>query len=125
MSSPGILEYVQRHMLAKFPNNEYRGREAKRTDPYGPQDMATYVMQSLLVFRHRLHIQGAILLRISNSDGLYSKVSSKRFLLTVPRWYFFCGSFMLFLSFFCGSFMLCVCYAFVRVCVLLLCGHLL
>ena len=35
------------------------------------------------------------------------------FLLTVPRRYFFCGSFMLFLS--------CVCYAFVRVCLLLPC----
>ena len=30
---------------------------------------------------------------------------------------FFCGSFMLFLS--------CVCYAFVRVCLLMPCGHLL
>ena len=31
--------------------------------------------------------------------------------------YFFCGSFMLFLS--------CVCYTFVRICLLLPCGHLL
>ena len=37
---------------------------------------------------------------------------SKIFLLTVPRRYFFCGSFMLFLS--------CVCYSFVCAC-----GHLL
>ena len=44
------------------------------------------------------------------------KPSSKIFLLTVPRRYFFCGSFMLFLS--------CVCYAFVRVCLLMPCGHL-
>ena len=39
------------------------------------------------------------------------KPSSKIFLLTLPRRYFFCGSFMLFLS--------CVCYAFVHVCLLL------
>ena len=39
------------------------------------------------------------------------------FLLTVTRRYFFRGSFMLFLS--------CVCYAFVHVCLLLPCGHLL
>ena len=45
------------------------------------------------------------------------KPSSKIFLLTVPRRYFFCGSFMIFLS--------CVCYVFVRVCLLLPCGHLL
>ena len=37
--------------------------------------------------------------------------------MTVPRRYFFCGSFILFLS--------CVCYAFVRVCSLMPCGHLL
>ena len=36
-------------------------------------------------------------------------------LLTVPRRYFFCGSFVLF----CG------CYVFVRVCLYVLCGHLL
>ena len=42
--------------------------------------------------------------------------SSKIFLLTGSRRYSFCGSFMLFLS--------CVCYAFVRVCLLLPCGHL-
>ena len=45
------------------------------------------------------------------------KVSSKIFLLTVPKRYFFCGSFMLFLS--------CVWYVFVRVCLLMPCGHLL
>ena len=45
------------------------------------------------------------------------KPSSKIFLLTVPRRCFFCGSFMLFLS--------CFCYAFVRVCLLMHCGHLL
>ena len=38
-------------------------------------------------------------------------------LLTVPRRYFFCGSFILILS--------CVCYDFVRVCLLMPCGHLL
>ena len=45
------------------------------------------------------------------------KPSSKIFLQTVPRRYFFCGSFILFL--------LCVCYAFVRVCLLMPSGHLL
>ena len=45
------------------------------------------------------------------------KPSSKIFLLTVPRRRFFCGSFMLFLS--------CFCYAFVRVCLLMPCSHLL
>ena len=45
------------------------------------------------------------------------KSSSKICLLTDPRRYFFCGSFMLFLS--------CVCYAFVRFCLLMPCGHLL
>ena len=45
------------------------------------------------------------------------KPSSKIFLLTVPRRYFFCGSFMIFLS--------CFCYAFVRICLLMPCGHLL
>ena len=45
------------------------------------------------------------------------KPSSKIFLLTVRRGHFFCGSFMLFLS--------CVCCAFVRVCLLSPCGHLL
>ena len=43
--------------------------------------------------------------------------SGKIILPTVPRRYFFCGSFMLFL--------VCVCYAFMRVCLLLPCGHLL
>ena len=45
------------------------------------------------------------------------KPSSKIFLLTVPRRCFFCGPFMLFLS--------CFCYAFVRVWLLMNCGHLL
>ena len=45
------------------------------------------------------------------------KPSSKIFFLTVPRWCFFCGSFMLVLS--------CMCYAFLRVCLLMPCGHLL
>ena len=45
------------------------------------------------------------------------KPSSKIFLLTVPKRYFFCGSFMLFLS--------CVCNAFVRFCLLMPCCHLL
>ena len=43
--------------------------------------------------------------------------SSKINLLTVPRRYFFCGSFMFFLS--------CVCFVFVCVCLLVPCGHLL
>ena len=38
-------------------------------------------------------------------------------LLTVPRRYFFCGSFMFLLS--------CVCYAFVCICLFVPCGHLL
>ena len=38
-------------------------------------------------------------------------------LLTIPRRYFFCGSFMFFLSR--------VCYTFVRVCLFAPCGHLL
>ena len=45
------------------------------------------------------------------------KPSSKIFILTVPRLCFFCGSFMLFLP--------CSCCAFVRVCSLMPCGHLL
>ena len=45
------------------------------------------------------------------------KLPSKNILLTVPRRYFFCGSFMFFLS--------CVCYAFVRVCLYVPCGQLL
>ena len=45
------------------------------------------------------------------------KPSSKIFFVTVPRGCFFCGSFMLFLS--------CFCYAFVRICLLMPCGHLL
>ena len=40
-----------------------------------------------------------------------------KYSLTVPRRYFFCGSFMFFLS--------CVCFAFVRVCLYVPCGHLL
>ena len=43
---------------------------------------------------------------------------SKIILLTVPRRYFFCGSFMIF-------FLSCVCYAFVRICLFVPCGHLL
>ena len=43
------------------------------------------------------------------------KPLSNIFLLTIPRQDFFCGSFMLFIS--------CVCYAFVRVCLLLPCCH--
>ena len=39
------------------------------------------------------------------------------FLLTVPRRFFFCASFMLSLS--------CICYAFVRICLLMPFGHLL
>ena len=49
--------------------------------------------------------------------ALKFKPSSKIFLLTFQRWCFFCGSFMLFLS--------CFCYVFVRICLLMPCGHLL
>ena len=45
------------------------------------------------------------------------KPSSKIFLLTVPRGCFFCGSFMIYLS--------CFCNAYMHVCLLLPCGHLL
>ena len=45
------------------------------------------------------------------------KPSSKIFLVTVPRRYFFCGSFICVLS--------SACYAFVRVCLFVPCGHLL
>ena len=45
------------------------------------------------------------------------KSSTNIFLLTVPRWCFFCGALMLSLS--------CFCCAFVRVCLLMSCGHLL
>ena len=45
------------------------------------------------------------------------KPSSKIFLLTAPGWCVFCESFILFLS--------CFCYAFVCVCLLMPCGHLL
>ena len=45
------------------------------------------------------------------------KPSSKIFLLTVPRRCFFCGSLMLFLS--------CIVKAFMHVCLLMPCGHLL
>ena len=44
------------------------------------------------------------------------KSSSKIFLLIVPRRCFFGGLFTLFLS--------CFCYAFVGICLLMLCGHL-
>ena len=49
-------------------------------------------------------------------QGLSPPVKTK--LLTVPRRYFFCESFMFF-------FLSYVCYAFVRVCLFVLCGHLL
>ena len=45
------------------------------------------------------------------------KPSSIIVLLTFPRWCFFCGSFMLFLSYFCK--------AFLRVCLSMPCDHLL
>ena len=45
------------------------------------------------------------------------KTSSKIFLLTVPRWCYFCGSFVFFSVLFC--------YAFMHVCLLMPCGHLL
>ena len=47
----------------------------------------------------------------------YYSLEGKIFLLTVPRRCFFCGSFILFLS--------CFCYAFLRVSLLMPCGHLL
>ena len=56
-------------------------------------------------------------LRVRSAPWNRFKPSGKIFLLTVPRQYFFCGSFMLFL--------VCVCYAFVCVCLVLPCGHLL
>ena len=56
-------------------------------------------------------------LRVRLAPWNLFKPPSKIFLLTIPRRYFLCGSFTLFLS--------CVCYAFVRVCLLMPCGHLL
>ena len=53
------------------------------------------------------------------------KPSSKIYLLTVPRWCFFCGSYILFLSDLCTFTYFCFCYDFVRVCLLIPCGHLL
>ena len=47
----------------------------------------------------------------------FKPYSSKIFLLTVPRRCFLCGSFMLFLF--------CFCYVFMRICLLMPCGHLL
>ena len=44
------------------------------------------------------------------------KPSCKIYLLTFSWWCFICGSFTLFLSYFC--------YAFVRICLLMSCGHL-
>ena len=56
---------------------------------------------------------------LSSADVLFKQFGRPpvKYLLTVPRRYFFCGSFMFFLSF--------VCYAFVHVCLCLPCGHLL
>ena len=70
---------------------------------------------------------------VFNTDQIYTQQQKKRiiyvlgtlynsgveniFLLTVPRWYFICGSSMFFLS--------CVCCAFVSVCLCVPCGHLL
>ena len=59
---------------------------------------------------------GPTLAQLSSTSGWF-KHSSKIFLLTVPRRYFFCESFMSFLS--------CVCYDYVCVCLLMPCGHLL
>ena len=56
-------------------------------------------------------------LRVKLTPWNRFKPSNKIFLLTVPRWYFFCGSFMFFLS--------CVYCAFLRVCLFVPCGHLL
>ena len=53
------------------------------------------------------------MLQVLNFYEIWLKI----FFTDRPRRYFFCGSFMLFL--------LCVCYVFVRVCLLLSCGHLL
>ena len=56
-------------------------------------------------------------LRVRLAPWNWIKPSSNFFLLTVPRRYFFCGSFMFFLS--------CVCYVLVRICLFVPCGHLL
>ena len=55
-------------------------------------------------------------IKTSSQTG-YISMGANDILLTVPRRYFFCGSFVFFLS--------CVCYAFVRVCLYVPCGHLL
>ena len=74
---------------------------------------------SLRSFMQTKHIYVLIHILTKGEVGApwnWFKPSSKLFLLTVPR-PFFCGSHMLFLS--------CFCYAFVRVCLLMPCGHLL
>ena len=58
-----------------------------------------------------------VLIHIWTKGEVGAVKPSKIFLLTFPRRHFFCWSFMLFLS--------CVCYAFVRICLLMPCGHLL
>ena len=55
--------------------------------------------------------------KLDRVDSLTIFVPVGLFLPTIPRWCFFCRSFMLFLS--------CFCYDFVRLCLLVPCGHLL
>ena len=55
-------------------------------------------------------------LRTSFQCMLVCLIIPLNILLTVSRRYFFCGSFMFYLP--------CVCYAFVRVCLYVPCGHL-
>ena len=83
----------------------------------GPLPMV-YVFHSLFVLQECVHmLMTSIELKMRLAPWNRFKPFSKIVLLTVPRRYFFCGSFMLFLS--------CVCYAFVRVCLLIPSGYLL
>ena len=88
-------------------------------DIYVLGDGALISWGSYMQTKHQ-HLCVLIHIRINGRFGAPwngCKPSSKIFLLAVPRRYFFCGSFMLFLS--------CFCYAFVRVNLSMPCGHLL
>ena len=75
-------------------------------------------------YQHYIDVRGEVLPTPRGANNLEKTVSSEiqrtyniRKQQTRFRFYFFCGSFMFFLS--------CVCYAFVRVCLYVCCGHLL
>ena len=71
-----------------------------------------------VVFVVFCHLPKCFLVHIRIKDKVGAvKLVKENILPTVPRRYFFRGSFMFFLS--------CVCYAFVRVCLFVSCSHLL